>query len=81
MKHIGIIPNLLKDKDLETTKVVISWLLGHDFNVYMTHHIGSLLDESIQTLEEEHLYETCEVLITIGGDGTILSVAQKSLFI
>lgn len=78
MKHIGIIPNLLKDKDLETTKVVISWLLGHDFNVYMTHHIGSLLDESIQTLEEEHLYETCEVLITIGGDGTILSVAQKA---
>lgn len=78
MKHIGIVPNLLKDKDLETTKMVVNWLLDHHFNVYITQHIGSLLDEAFHTLEEEEFYETCEAVIAIGGDGTILSVAQKA---
>lgn len=78
MKHIGIIPNLLKDKDLETTKVVVSWLTKHGFEVYLTDHIGSLLEEQVHTLEEQQLYDRCEVIIAIGGDGTILSIAQKA---
>lgn len=78
MKHIGIVPNLLKDKDLETTQVVVNWLIKHQFEVYLTHHIGSLLDERVHMLDEEQLYKRCDAIIAIGGDGTILSVAQKA---
>lgn len=78
MKHIGIVPNLLKDKDLETTQVVVNWLIKHQFEVYLTHHIGSLLDKRVHMFDEEQLYEKCDAIIAIGGDGTILSVAQKA---
>lgn len=78
MKHIGIIPNLLKDKDLETTQVVVNWLIKHEFEVYLTEYIGALLDQSIHMLDEEELYKRCDALIAIGGDGTILNVAQKA---
>lgn len=78
MKHIGIVPNLLKDKDLETTQVVVNWLIKHQFEVYLTQHIGSLLDERVHMFDEEQLYKKCDAIIAIGGDGTILSVAQKA---
>ncbi|MEG0711681.1 MAG: NAD(+)/NADH kinase, partial [Niameybacter sp.] len=78
MKRIGIVPNLLKDKDLETTKRVVTWLLNNEIEVYIAYHIGSLLDESLHLVEEEVIYKECEAIIAIGGDGTILSVAQKA---
>lgn len=78
MKRIGIVPNLLKDKDLETTKCVIEWLLEHEAEVYIAHHIGCLLGKGVHLVEDEQIYEKSEAIIAIGGDGTILSVTQKA---
>lgn len=77
MKNIGIMPNLLRDIDLATTKMVVDWLKGKGFNIYLTSHIATKLDEEGGFTEEE-IYNQCQAIIAIGGDGTILNVAQKS---
>lgn len=78
MKKIGIIPNLLKDSELTMTKQVVRWLSENGFTVYVTHHIGVQLDITCQHVEEEELYTLCEAIVAIGGDGTILGIAQKA---
>ncbi|MGL6175349.1 MAG: NAD(+)/NADH kinase [Cellulosilyticaceae bacterium] len=77
MRKIGVMPNLLKDVDLTTTKRVVSWLQDKGFYVYVTAHIASKLDLTSSWTEQE-IYSGCEAIIAIGGDGTILDVAQKS---
>lgn len=78
MKHIGIVPNILRDHDLATTKVVVAWLIAHDFVVYTTAHIHQLLEGVTLSVEEDQLYEQCDLIIAIGGDGTLLGLCQKA---
>ncbi len=82
MKKIGIIPNLLKDEGLKMTKEVIGWLIKYEFEIVVAEHIGEMLGDAFAThllaIEEKQLYPYCEAIIAIGGDGTILSVAQRA---
>lgn len=77
MKNIGIIPNLLRDIELETTKTVVKWLQSKEFNCYLTSHIATRLGEE-STLTEEEVYSESSAIIGIGGDGTLLNIAQKA---
>lgn len=76
--NIGIIPNILRDHELKTTQVVVDWLKQHDFNVYTTEHIQQLLQGKTSMMQEEELYKCCDLVIAIGGDGTLLSACQKA---
>ena len=78
MKIIGIIPNLARDKKLHTTKKLISRLKEKDLSVYVSKQIASYLQDEAIGIEEEELYKECDVIIAIGGDGTILSIAQNA---
>ena len=77
MKKIGIMPNLLRDTELTTTKVIVDWLKDKGFSSYVTAHIGAKIGEE-STWTEEQIYNECDAIIAIGGDGTILDVAQKA---
>ncbi|WP_069998188.1 NAD(+)/NADH kinase [Cellulosilyticum sp. I15G10I2] len=78
MKHIGIMPNLLKDNHLEITKIVAKWLVQEGFEVYGARHIAEQVQDIPNALNEEEIYKLCDIVIAIGGDGTILSVAEKA---
>lgn len=79
IKTVGVIPNLLKDKDLSITHTIVKWLENHAYNALVSTHITTLLDiPNLQGVEESILYASCDVVIVIGGDGTILGAAQKA---
>lgn len=78
MKIIGIIPNLVRDKELSTTKKLIARLKEKDLFVYVSKQIASHIQDEAIGIEEEELYKGCDVIIAIGGDGTILSIAQNA---
>ncbi|MDF2613622.1 MAG: ATP-NAD/AcoX kinase [Clostridia bacterium] len=78
MKHVGIIPSLLKDTDLEITKIIAQWLANANFSVYAAHHIADQVDRIPFSVDEEEIYKLCDIVIAVGGDGTILSVAEKA---
>lgn len=76
MNHIGIIPNLFKDTDLQVTRKIIHWLQEHQINVYTSQEIKEKLNMEVTELPLKKLYQVCEAAIVIGGDGTILGAAQ-----
>lgn len=78
MNHIGIIPNLMKDKDLQVTKQITNWLNTHDLVAYMSEEVASKVETHVIAVKEEELYKICDGLIVIGGDGTILGVAEAA---
>lgn len=76
MKHIGIIPNVFKDKDLEVTLQIINWFNQQGIKPYIADKIAHQIEGQTVAVREEELYELCDGLIVIGGDGTILGVAE-----
>lgn len=78
MKHIGIVPNLFKDKDLEVTLKITNWFNQQGIKPYIADKIAHQIEGETVAVREEELYELCDGLIVIGGDGTILGVAEAA---
>ena len=78
MKHIGIIPNRLKDTDLKVTERIATWFNKNNLSAYTTSDIAEHLEAHTIAVSETELYDICDSLIVIGGDGTILSVAEAA---
>ncbi len=75
MKHIGIIPNTVKDADLSVTNHIIKWLNEHGFVPYLDKSRAKLVQGHINVASKS-IYDASDMLIVIGGDGTILSAAS-----
>lgn len=78
VERIGVVPNLIKDSSLEISSHIARWLNEHGLKPYITCDIADQMKEQIISVTKEALYEVCEALIVIGGDGTILSEAEKA---
>ncbi|MBR2970581.1 MAG: NAD(+)/NADH kinase [Clostridia bacterium] len=72
---IGIYTNLYKDSDLAVTNGVISILDKAEIEYY----IDPLLKEHYPSCKvyDDTVFPTLEMLITVGGDGTILAVGRR----
>ncbi len=77
MKTIGIVTNTSRDIDLKVTKMVINWLQLERFNVKIPTEVAQI--GGLENLASDEIYVECDLIIAIGGDGTILSVAQQSI--
>lgn len=78
MKHIGVVPNLLKDKELKVTSQITRWLNAKGLSPYMTEEVAEKIQANVITVTKDQLYEKCEALIVVGGDGTILGEAEAA---
>ncbi|SNX55375.1 NAD(+)/NADH kinase [Thermoanaerobacterium sp. RBIITD] len=77
MKKIGVIPNIHKDKDLETTKKLVKWILDHESIPYLNEIIASKIGYTEYGKSSSEIYRECDFIIVLGGDGTILNVARQ----
>ncbi len=74
---IGIIPNLSKDADLKITGCLYHWLKEkQDIQVILNENIASIISESCEGCTQELMFASSDVIIVLGGDGTLLSVAR-----
>ena len=83
MKKIAVVPNLFKDSDLSCTAKVLSYLLKRDCSIYIPQEYHDALstyadNNKIQFFDEQFIYSAVELIITIGGDGTILKISHKA---
>jgi len=75
---LGIIPNLTKDKDLNITRSILLWFANKDVEILLESEIAERLDYRNKGFSRETLYSSCDVIIVLGGDGTILNIARQS---
>lgn len=74
----GIIPNISKDIDLKITQDIIKWFIDHEQEVILNDSIADRLTLHNMSYPIEQLYSKCDMIITLGGDGTLLNVARQS---
>ncbi|MCR4924957.1 MAG: NAD(+)/NADH kinase [Clostridiales bacterium] len=78
--NIAIIPNLTRENALDVTNCVVEELkkLGANyfFEKNTAENIKNISKE--HTLDEDELLDYCDIVISIGGDGTILHTAKKA---
>ncbi len=74
---IGIYTNLYKDNDLSVTKAVIELLNSAKIDFCISQSLKQFFPQC-QTYEKEN-FASLELLLTVGGDGTILNVARQCI--
>ncbi len=69
MQHILLFPNIKKDTDLKLTNSVAKVLLECGFHIYISKDFP--LDVRV-TYYNDSIPDVCELLLVIGGDGTVI---------
>ncbi|KPJ59839.1 MAG: hypothetical protein AMJ46_09395 [Latescibacteria bacterium DG_63] len=76
MDNVGITVNVRKAEGLDTTKTIISWLEKRGIRFWLEKEIAAALN--LQGLSLSELSERCDLLVALGGDGTLLYVARHA---
>ena len=80
MNRIGIIPNESKDRGLFCTSAVLEFLSEKDCIVHISEEYEYLLPVKTRVntffVEKNKVFSESDILISIGGDGTILEVSH-----
>ncbi len=72
-RHIGLIANDSKTRARTIVQALVRDFTGHDIHLHLDQRSSRLIGAEGGCTEEE-LAEKCELLIVLGGDGTILQV-------
>jgi NAD+ kinase len=75
MKNIGIIAKKGRPEVLALTGKIIPWLTERGFRVAMEKNFA-VSTEKVQGVERDEIASLADLLIVLGGDGTLLSVAR-----
>ena len=73
MKKIAIVTNSAKDIGFMNTKRFVSYVSGKA-ELYMESGL-SVLGMDVNYVEYEKLFETADIMVVLGGDGTMLQIA------
>jgi len=80
---IGIIPNISKENMLDVVKKIISELIINHFDYVLSDTLLKYRDQFDNNLHNSvfmshsHLGESCDIIVSIGGDGTMLNTAYE----
>ena len=78
MKKVAILPNVQKDKGLETTKRLVNYLLDKGCEPQLSQEVAELAEMPQYAKEEAELYSHSDLLISLGGDGTLLGIGRRT---
>ncbi|MGB2697774.1 MAG: NAD(+)/NADH kinase [Candidatus Zixiibacteriota bacterium] len=76
MKSIGIIANPKKPDVKETVQGIINWAEKNDVEFYLGQEMVSLVENKEKAFPRDELPRKAEVIISLGGDGTMLASAR-----
>ena len=77
MKKVTVVINQAKDVLLEVSKKVITELAKYAQVIYVDKEYSYNAPECVKFVDSSLLFEDTDVVITIGGDGTILKIAPE----
>jgi NAD+ kinase len=78
MNRIGIIAKKNKPEAVAIARHLVEWLQPKKIEVYIEEEIGKLLSPTLwKPIQREAIPTDVEMIIVLGGDGTLLSVARQ----
>jgi NAD+ kinase len=78
MNRIGIIAKKNKPEAVAIARHLVEWLQPKKIQVYIEEEIGELLSPTLwKPIQREAIPTDVEMIIVLGGDGTLLSVARQ----
>ena len=78
MKKVAILPNVEKDKGLEITGRLVHHLEKRGCIPQLSQRVAELAGMPQYAREEGALYTESDLLISLGGDGTLLGIGRKT---
>lgn len=78
MKKVAILPNVQKDKDLAVTKRLVRYLLEKGCEPRLSEKVAAMAELPQYAKAEEELYQCSDLLISLGGDGTLLGIGRRT---
>ncbi len=78
MKKIGLIPNSIKDPNFTLSRTICEYLHKEGAQVYTDDRYKNMVPSYVEVLPQESIYSVCECVIALGGDGTLLQIAQPA---
>ncbi|MCK4224516.1 MAG: NAD(+)/NADH kinase [candidate division Zixibacteria bacterium] len=76
MKSLGIIANIKKELTKGVVEEIIGWASENKVEVFIGEELTPLIGQKEKFSPREKLWEVSEVLISLGGDGTMLASAR-----
>ncbi len=73
---IGIIGNPKKLSALKLARDLSNWLSKKGIRIFVSHDCAKMLSDKKLAVENETLLSNIDILIALGGDGTLLSAAR-----
>ncbi len=77
MKAVGLIPNLKKDKTGEITRRLYHYFKEKSIELLLTPECTCLINEHHDGISKDTMAQSADIIVTLGGDGTILKVARE----
>ena len=78
MKKVAILPNVQKDKGLAVTKRLVHYLEEKGCEPQLSREVAELAEMPQYAREEAELYHHSDLLISLGGDGTLLGIGRRT---
>lgn len=78
MQNIAIFPNTDRDPDFSVTQAVAKILHGFGKNVILDSELRGKAKVDAEFREKHELLSVCDLIVVLGGDGTILRVANDA---
>ncbi len=79
MKRISLYPNPRRDREMRVTKELIGLLTQNGISIRMDRRFETeFYGFAVEFVSEDALFSDSEAIITLGGDGTVLSVAERA---
>ncbi len=76
MKSIGIIANIKKPQTKHVVEDIVRWAKQNEVDFFLDEELSDLVDYGERLSPREKLWELCEMIVSLGGDGTMLSSAR-----
>jgi NAD+ kinase len=76
IKRIGIISKPAKDRVEEVLINLLGWIKERQLYCCVDEDSGALIDYKVERLPRNEIPERVDMIIVLGGDGTLLSVAR-----
>ena len=78
MEKIAIFPNLDKDPKLEYTKETVKEIKKFGKRVFLSDKFSYANIEGAEYLPEESYFEKADLIVALGGDGTVLNATKNA---